>query len=172
MLLHGHLTFAKPAKIGHSIFANVQANSRFAMVRMASGNPAWANVDPDLCRHMASLGHNQLIKYHCIGLDYPTEAWKTCLSIINFHIMVPCLFGTKPTTKTMLTYTMFYHTNFRNPTNIDIDIKYNDGNEIVFPSPVPLLPPQTRHTWFCCANLCSESDYCLTHCPWWISMTF
>ena len=40
MLLHGHLTFAKPAKISHSIFANVQANSRFAMVRMASGNPA------------------------------------------------------------------------------------------------------------------------------------
>ena len=39
MLLHGHLTFAKPAKISHSIFANVQANSRFAMVRMASGNP-------------------------------------------------------------------------------------------------------------------------------------
>ena len=22
----------------------------------------WANVDPDLCRHMASLGHNELIK--------------------------------------------------------------------------------------------------------------
>ena len=21
----------------------------------------WANVDPDLCRHMASLGHNELI---------------------------------------------------------------------------------------------------------------
>ena len=41
MLLHGHLTFAKPAKISHSIFANVQANSRFAMVRMASGNPAF-----------------------------------------------------------------------------------------------------------------------------------
>ena len=20
----------------------------------------WANVDPDLCRHMASLGHNEL----------------------------------------------------------------------------------------------------------------
>ena len=39
MLLHGHLTFAKPAKISHSIFANIQANTRFAMVRMASGNP-------------------------------------------------------------------------------------------------------------------------------------
>ena len=22
---------------------------------------AWANVDPDLCRHMASLGHSELI---------------------------------------------------------------------------------------------------------------
>ena len=21
----------------------------------------WANVDPDLCRHMVSLGHNELI---------------------------------------------------------------------------------------------------------------
>ena len=39
MLLHGRLTFAKPAKISHSIFANVQANSRLSMVRMASGNP-------------------------------------------------------------------------------------------------------------------------------------
>ena len=29
----------------------------------------WANVDPDLCRHMASLGHNELstemILYMC-----------------------------------------------------------------------------------------------------------
>ena len=39
LLLHGHLTFAKPAKISHSVFANVQANSRFAMVWMASENP-------------------------------------------------------------------------------------------------------------------------------------
>ena len=23
----------------------------------------WANVDPDLCRHMTSLGHNELTKY-------------------------------------------------------------------------------------------------------------
>ena len=25
----------------------------------------WANVDPDLCRHMASLCHNELMKYLC-----------------------------------------------------------------------------------------------------------
>ena len=24
----------------------------------------WANVDPDLCRHMVSLGHNELTKHH------------------------------------------------------------------------------------------------------------
>ena len=24
----------------------------------------WANVDPDLCRHMASLGHNELKSWH------------------------------------------------------------------------------------------------------------
>ena len=53
MLLHGHLTFAKPAKISHSIFANVQAISRFAMVRMASGNPSYLYSLPFLRVHWA-----------------------------------------------------------------------------------------------------------------------
>ena len=31
----------------------------------------WANVDPDLCRHMASLGHNEVMKYrHDIALSF------------------------------------------------------------------------------------------------------
>ena len=27
---------------------------------------AWANADPDLCRHMAPLGHNELIQIHIV----------------------------------------------------------------------------------------------------------
>ena len=26
----------------------------------------WANVDPDLCHHMASLGHNELTHHHAM----------------------------------------------------------------------------------------------------------
>ena len=29
----------------------------------------WANVDPDICRHMASLGHNELKSQPKIGID-------------------------------------------------------------------------------------------------------
>ena len=37
-------------------------------VNIGSGNGlvqanTWANVDPDLCRHMVSPGHNELIDY-------------------------------------------------------------------------------------------------------------
>ena len=33
----------------------------------------WANADPDLCRHMASLGHNELIRKIC---DYVHGIWQ------------------------------------------------------------------------------------------------
>ena len=29
----------------------------------------WANVDPDLCRHMASLAHNDLTLYEIISFE-------------------------------------------------------------------------------------------------------
>ena len=31
-----------------------------AWCRQATSHYTWANVDPDLCRHMVSLGHNEL----------------------------------------------------------------------------------------------------------------
>ena len=37
----------------------------------------WANVDPDLCRHMALLGHNELRQ--------PTGSWKDCQCSSWFH---------------------------------------------------------------------------------------
>ena len=38
-------------------------------VNIGSGNFTWANVDPDLCRHMVSLGCNELILLLYIGLS-------------------------------------------------------------------------------------------------------
>ena len=36
----------------------------------------WANVDPDLCRHMASLSHNELMPSTC-------HPWKSAISMIR-----------------------------------------------------------------------------------------
>ena len=43
---------------------------------------AWANVDPDHCRHMASLGYNELINYVTCSL----ESRKTC-NMSNFIML-------------------------------------------------------------------------------------
>ena len=44
--------------------------SNFPDFSLTAGHPeqaiTWANVDPDLCHHMASLGHNELKLYSFI----------------------------------------------------------------------------------------------------------
>ena len=79
----------------------------------------WANVDPDLCRHMASLDHNELIK-QCISQNYPPADFlqvdlngdayisqltgssvKTLSSLVQ---VISCnLCGTKPLSETLFT---------------------------------------------------------------------
>ena len=44
----------------------------------------WANVDPDLCRHMASLVHNELKSSHCISF----EDWDTLDFIYTYLIFL------------------------------------------------------------------------------------
>ena len=37
----------------------------------------WANVDPDLCRHMVSLGHNELTVIFGTQIRFQWQEWKT-----------------------------------------------------------------------------------------------
>ena len=59
----------------------------------------WANVDPDPCRHMASLGRNELT--HC-GTGMP-HGIRDLLSSL-FQIMACSLFSTKPLPEPVVTY--------------------------------------------------------------------
>ena len=51
----------------------------------------WANVDPDLCRHMASLGHNELILL-CIGTCIPIAkmncSWDWLIFAMGIHLLM------------------------------------------------------------------------------------
>ena len=38
----------------------------------------WANVEPDLCRHMASLGYNELIRQKLVN-TVDADALTTCV---------------------------------------------------------------------------------------------
>ena len=43
----------------------------------------WANVDPDLCRHMVSLDHNELTHW---GLSAPSHYLNQCSHIVNWAL--------------------------------------------------------------------------------------
>ena len=53
----------------------------------------WANVNPDLCRHVASLGHSDLIQG--LGTTFPANTKRNKHVIITssrrFDVMITCL---------------------------------------------------------------------------------
>ena len=52
----------------------------------------WANFDPDLCRHMASLGHNGLalhnFNYQLRLLSYYGHMWNTLIYAYIYNLLV------------------------------------------------------------------------------------
>ena len=47
----------------------------------------WANVDPDLCRHIVSLGHNELI-YKCLYCIFYHIFWAiSAVMILNIFLL-------------------------------------------------------------------------------------
>ena len=91
--------------------------SHWSLVNIGSGNGlvTSANVDPDLWRHMASLGHNELkVCYLTASSDQLNQYWlnstpggahmRKSIGLALVHIMACCLFITKPLSKPMLGY--------------------------------------------------------------------
>ena len=58
----------------------------------------WASVDLDPCRHMTSLGHNELRPSDAIQAEGETS-WSTMVQVIDWHLV-----GPKPLPEPMLIY--------------------------------------------------------------------
>ena len=56
-----------------------QNGSKYWYVAVRQQAITWTNVEPDLCRHKASLGHNELMQDHPIS---SVDAWQTHYSWI------------------------------------------------------------------------------------------
>ena len=86
----------------------------YIMIQYPALSITWAHVDPDLCLHMESLVHNELIVWCCFWDQHiPTVKWITeshiCLTWgLYLHVLSHCMWVKSQPMRQLLTFIIPY----------------------------------------------------------------